>query len=140
MPISNTDSVNFKPSFFLNSENLKTNFTMKSLNSFTSVSFSKKDSTNNSLNTIKKNLIPNLNNNNDIECYLASEKKSICTSRYNKILSEHKIINNYETTAENQQFDINEKLDYILNSKKKRNDNSNTRLLKKKRKQMSFRT
>ena len=128
---NSTESGNFKPSFFMNSENIKTNFTMKSLNCDLKVSFLKKESGSASLNTVKKNLIPNLNNNNDIECYLGTGKKSSNNSRYNKILSEHKIINNYKISSNIN--DINEKLEYILNSKK-RTGKLHTKLLKRKRK------
>jgi hypothetical protein len=134
-----SDSVVFqpKPYILLNSENLKTNFTMKGVNCDLQVSFLKKESSSNFLNTVKKNLIPNLNDNQDIKVCLFTDKKPDPASRYNQILSEHKIIHNYEVVSEKPKLisgNIDEKLDYIINSKKKKKVVDKESYLKRKRK------
>jgi hypothetical protein len=124
----------------LNIEDLKTNFTMKSINYNVRVSFLKKECSNNNLNTVKRNLIPNLNDNLDVKCYLTTERKSKSNSRYNEILSERKSGNSNENVNEIlENNDLNQKLDYILNSKKKKIKRENKeKLLKRKRKHTKF--
>jgi hypothetical protein len=124
----------------LNIEDLKTNFTMKSVNYNVRVSFLKKECSNNNLNTVKRNLIPNLNDNMDVKCFLTTERKSKTTSKYNQILSERKSGKSIENINDNQENnDLNQKLDYILNSKKKKMKRENKeKLLRRKRKFTKF--
>ncbi len=100
----------------------------------------KKECSNNNLNTVKRNLIPNLNDNMDVKCFLTTERKSKTTSKYNQILSERKSGKSIENINDNQENnDLNQKLDYILNSKKKKMKRENKeKLLRRKRKFTKF--